>query len=80
MDGYSTTNQRRSNHGQWSEAKLDNNMAVASGPAGPVLAGPVFDVSDFKTAHARTINNQAMAEQRSEVGGWVVPVFELKIN
>ena len=34
------------------------NMAVASGLAGPVLAGPVFGVSDFKTAHARVINNQ----------------------
>ena len=31
-------------------------MAVASGPAGLVLAGPVFTVC--KTAHAQTINNQ----------------------
>ena len=34
-------------------------MAVPSGPAGPVLAGPVFDIADFKIAHARTINNKA---------------------
>ena len=30
-------------------------MAVASGPAGLVLAGPVLSVSDFKTAHAQVI-------------------------
>ena len=33
-------------------------MAVASGAAGPVLAGRVHDVPAFKTAHAQTINNQ----------------------
>ena len=33
-----------------------NCMAVASGPAGPVLAGPVFTVI-FGTAHAYIINN-----------------------
>ena len=31
-------------------------LAVASGPAGPVLAGPVFEFN-FKTAHAQMINN-----------------------
>ena len=31
-------------------------MAVASGPAGPVLAGPVFTFP-FKIAHAQTISN-----------------------
>ena len=31
-------------------------MAVASGPAGPVLAGPVYTVI-FGTAHAQIINN-----------------------
>ena len=33
-------------------------MAVASGPAGPVLAAPVFDVLAFKTVHAQAIINQ----------------------
>ena len=32
-------------------------MAVASGPAGPVLVGPVFTVI-FKTAHAQIMNNE----------------------
>ena len=32
------------------------SMAVASGPAGPALAGPVFTFA-FKIAHAQTINN-----------------------
>ena len=32
-------------------------MAVASGPAGPVLAGPVFTVI-FGTAHAQIMNNE----------------------
>ena len=32
-------------------------MAVASGPAGPVLAGPVFTVI-FETAHVQIINNK----------------------
>ena len=32
------------------------NMALASGPAGPVLAGPVFTVI-FGTAHAQIMNN-----------------------
>ena len=32
-------------------------MAVASGPAGPVLAGPVFMVI-FGTAHAQIMNNE----------------------
>ena len=31
-------------------------MAVASGPAGPVLAGPVLTFG-FQTAHAQTIND-----------------------
>ena len=31
-------------------------MAVASGPAGQVLAGPVFSVI-FETAHAQIMNN-----------------------
>ena len=31
-------------------------MAVASGPAGPVLAGPVLAVA-FTSAHAQVINN-----------------------
>ena len=34
-----------------------HNMAVASGPAGPVLAGPVFTFI-FKTAHAQIMNNE----------------------
>ena len=34
-------------------------MAVASGPAGPVLAGPV-SVFAFKTGHAQMINNKAI--------------------
>ena len=34
-----------------------NFMAVVSGPAGLVLAGPVFTVS-FETAHAQIINNE----------------------
>ena len=33
------------------------SMVVASGPAGPVLAGPVFTVI-FGTAHAQIINNE----------------------
>ena len=33
------------------------NMAVASGPAGPVLAGPVFTVI-FGTAHGLIMNNE----------------------
>ena len=33
-------------------------MAVASGPAGSVLAGQVFDISELMTAHARKINNK----------------------
>ena len=32
-------------------------MAVASGPAGLVLAGPVFTII-FKTAHAQIMNNE----------------------
>ena len=32
-------------------------MAVASGPAGPVLAGPVLTVA-FTPAHAQVINNE----------------------
>ena len=32
-------------------------MAVASGPAGQVLAGPVFTVF-FGTAHAQIMNNE----------------------
>ena len=32
-------------------------MAVASGPAGPVLAGPVF-TAIFETAHAQIMNNK----------------------
>ena len=32
-------------------------MAVASGLAGPVLAGSVFTVN-FKTAHVQIINNE----------------------
>ena len=32
-------------------------MAVASSPAGPVLAGPVFTVI-FGTAHAQIMNNE----------------------
>ena len=32
-------------------------MAVASGPAGPVLAGPVFTVI-FGTAHAQIMSNE----------------------
>ena len=32
-------------------------MAVASGPAGPVLAGPVFTLT-LKIAHVQTITNQ----------------------
>ena len=31
-------------------------MAVASGPAGPVLAGPVFEIV-FGIAHAQNSNN-----------------------
>ena len=33
------------------------SMAVASGPAGPVLAGPVFTLA-LKIAHAQTIANR----------------------
>ena len=33
------------------------NMAVTSGPAGPVLARPVFTVI-FKSAHAQIMNNE----------------------
>ena len=36
---------------------LNTCMAVASGPAGPVLAGPVFTVI-FETAHAQIMNNE----------------------
>ena len=32
-------------------------VGVASGPAGPVLAGPVFTVI-FGTAHAQIMNNK----------------------
>ena len=32
-------------------------MAVASGPAGPVLAGPVFTLT-LKIAHAQMITNR----------------------
>ena len=32
-------------------------ITVASGPVGPVLAGPVFTVI-FKTAHAQIMNNE----------------------
>ena len=32
-------------------------MAVASGPADPVLAGPVF-TAIFETAHAQIMNNK----------------------
>ena len=32
-------------------------MAIASDPAGPVLAGPVFTVI-FGTAHAQLMNNE----------------------
>ena len=35
----------------------DNGMAIASGPAGPVLAGPVFTVK-FGTAHVQIMNNE----------------------
>ena len=34
-------------------------MAVASGPAGPVLAGPVLTVA-FTSAHAQVINNTSL--------------------
>ena len=34
-----------------------SDMAVASGPAGPVLAGPVF-TAIFETAHAQIMNNK----------------------
>ena len=34
-------------------------MAVASGPAGPVLAGPL-SVFAFKTAHVQMINNMVI--------------------
>ena len=34
-----------------------SDMAVASGPAGPVLAGPVFKVI-FGTAHVQIMNNE----------------------
>ena len=37
---------------------VDMYMAVASGPAGLILDWPVFDASNFNTAHAWTINNQ----------------------
>ena len=33
-------------------------IAVTSSPAGPVLAGLVFDILAFKTAHVQTIRNQ----------------------
>ena len=36
---------------------LYSDMAVASGPAGPVLAGPVF-MAIFETAHAQIMNNK----------------------
>ena len=37
----------------------EQHMAVASGPAGPVLAGPVLIV-DFTSAHAQVINNTSV--------------------
>ena len=40
----------------WSHLKR-LSMAIASGPAGPVLAGPVFMVI-FRTAHAQIMNNE----------------------
>ena len=33
-------------------------IALASGLAGPVFTGPVFDVSNSMTAHVRMINNK----------------------
>lgn len=36
-------------------------MAIASSPAGPVLAEPVLKFT-FVTAHAQMINNAAIAE------------------
>ena len=33
-------------------------MAIASGPASPVLARPIFDVPAFKTALAQPTNKQ----------------------
>ena len=36
---------------------LQDFPPIASGPAGPVLAGPVFTVI-FKTAHAQIMNNE----------------------
>ena len=40
------------------EEEIQTCIAVASGPAGPVLAGPVFHVSDSMTARAQKINNK----------------------
>ena len=38
-------------------ARSNISMAVASGPASPVLAGPVFTVI-FGTAHVQIMNNK----------------------
>ena len=42
-------------------------MAVASGPAGPVLAGPVL-TGAFTPAHAQVINNGALAWEMQQSG------------
>ena len=36
---------------------LYSDMAIASGPAGPVLTGPVF-MAIFETAHVQIMNNK----------------------
>ena len=44
-------------------------MHLASGPARPVLAGPVFNVQAFKTAHAQSTHVDGTSRKAWSRGG-----------
>ena len=54
-------------------------MAIASGPTGPVLAGPV-SVFAFKTAHVQMITNKAMQHCESNNLHQLAKVIAAAIN
>ena len=51
-------------------------MAVASGPAGPVLAGPVFEIV-FGIAHAQNSNNIKTTIMHVPVNAYLPPAVQL---
>ena len=52
------------------------SMAVASGPAGPVLAGPVFEII-FGIAHAQNSNNGKTTIMHVPVNAYLPPAAQL---